>query len=63
MRWGTYNELIRKSADEQVKLMKKVIKNPKSNINFINGADHTYSNKEAELAQEITNFLIKIDKT
>lgn len=63
MRWGTYNELIRKSADEQVKLMRKVIKNPKSNIDFINGADHTYSDKEAELAQEITNFLIEIDKT
>lgn len=57
MRWGSNKELIRKSAEEQVKLMKRVIQNKKSDINYIDGADHTYSDKENELAKDIVNFL------
>lgn len=57
MRWGSNKELIRKSADEQVKLMRRVIKNKKTDINYIDGADHTYSDKENELAKDITIFL------
>lgn len=60
MRWGNNKELIRKNAEEQVKLMRRVIKNSKSDINYIDGADHTYSDKEIELAKEITSFLTKI---
>lgn len=57
MRWGNNNELIRKNAKEQVELMKKSIKNEKSNIGYIDGADHTYSHKESEVAKYIAEFL------
>lgn len=61
MRWGNNNELIQKSANEQVNLMKKSIKNEKSNIGYIDGADHTYSDKESELAKEIAEFLEQLN--
>lgn len=30
-------------------------------INFVDGADHSYNEKEETLANEITNFLEKIE--
>lgn len=57
MRWGNDNELIRKSAQEQVELMRRVIKKNDADINFIDGANHSYNGKETELANDIANFL------
>ena len=57
MRWGNDNELIRKSAQEQVELMRRVIKKKDVDINFIDGANHSYNGKETELANDIANFL------
>lgn len=57
MRWGNDNELIRKSAQEQVELMRRVIKKKDADINFIDGANHSYNGKEIELANDIANFL------
>ena len=57
MRWGNDNELIRKSAQEQVELMRRVIKKKDADINFINGANHSYNGRETELANDIANFL------
>lgn len=59
MRWGNNKELIRNSAEKQVALMRKAIKNKISDINYINGADHTYDGREVELANEIKDFLEK----
>lgn len=57
MRWGNKNEFIRKSADEQVKLLNKMIKNDKKDISYIDGANHSYNNRETVLANEINHFL------
>ena len=57
MRWGNDNELIRKSAQEQVELMRRVIKKKDADINFIDEANHSYNGKEIELANDIANFL------
>jgi len=42
--------------------MKRAIQNKTSDINYIDGADHTYDGREVELANEINNFLEKINK-
>ena len=60
MRWGNDNELIRKSAQEQVELMRRVIKKKDVDINFIDGANHSYNGKETELANDIATFLKKV---
>ena len=60
MRWGNDNELIRKSAQEQVELMRRVIKKKDADINFTNGANHSYNGKEIELANDIATFLKKV---
>ena len=60
MRLGNDNELIRKSAQEQVELMRRVIKKKDVDINFIDGANHSYNGKETELANDIATFLKKV---
>lgn len=57
MRWGDTKELIKDSANKQVELMSAKIKNTKKDIGYIVGADHTYTNKEKELANQIAMFL------
>lgn len=57
MRWGDQKELIKNKAEDQVNLMNQAIKNPQKDIEYIAGANHTYSKKEEELASEICNFL------
>lgn len=59
MRWGDTKELIKDSANKQVELMSAKIKNTKKDIGYIAGADHTYTNKEIELANQIAIFLKK----
>ena len=59
MRWGNNNEMIEQPADILVKMMNEKIKNPKKDINFIDGADHGYHGKELELAKQIVEFLRK----
>ncbi len=61
MRWGNNNEFIYRTANDQVDFMKRAIKNPYVDISFINGADHSYNNKEKELANQITKFLNSIE--
>ena len=62
MRWGNDNEFIRKSAQEQVKFMRKVIKKKDTDINFIDGANHSYNGKEIELANDIATFFKKYNQ-
>ena len=59
MRWGDTKELIKNSANKQVELMKNKIKNTQKDIGYIMGADHTYTKKENELANQIAMFLNK----
>lgn len=57
MRYGTVNETTTKSADETVKLIKKLVKNEKLDVGYVNGADHSYHGKENELINEYIEFL------
>lgn len=57
IRWGNYKELIQREANNQVNFMNSKIKNDMKDINFIDGADHSFSDKEQILADEICAFL------
>lgn len=57
MRWGNNNELILQSADELVEKMRKKIKSKNADINYIDGATHSYKGKEDILANEILEFI------
>lgn len=59
MRWGNINELITIPANDLVNIMRKNIMNKKVDINFIDGANHSYKNKENVLAQEIINWITR----
>lgn len=59
MRWGTVFEMIEQPAEELVKMMNKKITNPNKDINSITGANHGYTDKEQDLADEILKFLVK----
>lgn len=59
MRWGTVFEMIEQPANELVEMMNKKITNPSKDINCITGANHGYTDKEQELADEMLKFLVK----
>ena len=59
MRWGNNKELINIPADELVNIMKIKIKNNKSDINYIDGANHSYKDKENILADQIINWITR----
>ena len=52
MRWGE-DEIIQKSAKEQVGFMRVKLRNPNHNLWYIEGANHSYKGKEDILAEEI----------
>lgn len=58
MRFGNENEMIIGSADDLIVTLNNKIKIEKKDINYIPGADHSYSEKELELANEILDFII-----
>ena len=59
MRWGNNGEFIKQDAKELVEFLNEKIKNTNKDINYIDGADHAYSEKEEQLAKEIAEFLNK----
>ena len=59
MRWGNNGEFIKQDAKELVEFLDEKINNPNKDINYIDGADHAYSEKEEMLAKEIAVFLNK----
>ena len=60
MRWGNIHELIEKPADEHAKSINDSINNAFKDINYIDGANHSYDGKEEELANDIFKFLSNI---
>ena len=57
MRWGNVNEMIEQRADDLIKMLNEKINIKDKDINYIDGADHSYSGKEEVLAGEILEFL------
>ena len=59
MRWGNINELIFQGADELAQKLNEKIKNENKDISYIQGANHNYTGKEDELAEQTVNFSTK----
>lgn len=51
MRWGNDNEMIVQQADELSTMVNNIITNENKNIDYIDGANHSYTGKEKELAE------------
>lgn len=45
--------------DELVKKVKQIIENKQSDVNYIEGANHSYNEKEEILATQILEFIQK----
>ena len=60
MRWGNDNEMIAQSAEELVTIVSNNISNKNKDIDYIDGANHGYHEKEEILAKEIIEFINKI---
>ncbi len=61
-RWGNEKEISLMDIKAQVEFLKRKIHNPKLDVGYIEGANHSYVGKEIELAEEITNFLSELWK-
>lgn len=57
MRWGNEREMILQKADELTTMVTNIIKNENKDINYINGANHSYDEKEEVLAEQIIKFI------
>ncbi len=60
MRWGNNKELIKQNANDLIDILKNKLLNNQLNIDYIDGANHSYSGNEELLAKEIYDFLAKI---
>ena len=58
MRWGNDNEMIVQQADELSTMVNNIITNENKNIYYIDGANHSYTGKEKELAEQIVEFVL-----
>lgn len=57
MRWGDDNEMILQKPDELVTIVENSISNSNKDINYIEGANHSYTGKEEILAEQIMKFI------
>ena len=62
MRWGNCNEFIKQDAKDLAEFMNEKIKNPNKDIWYIDGANHSYSGNEEELAEQIMKFLVRVEE-
>lgn len=53
IRWGTINEIIVQSPQEVVKIVNKKVKNDSLNIGYIEGANHSFYQKEEIVINQI----------
>ena len=58
MRWGTVFEMIEQPASELAELVNSKILNQKKDISYITGANHGYTDKEQEVAEQMLKFII-----
>lgn len=62
MRWGNQNEMIVQSVEELVNLAREKLKNKYIDVNYIDGANHSYTDREEIVAKQIIQFLLKVEK-
>jgi alpha/beta superfamily hydrolase len=61
MRWGNNKELIKQDVNDLVKSLEIKLNNEELDINYIDGANHSYIGKEDMLAEEIYKFLFRFN--
>lgn len=61
LRWGNIKEMILQKPEELCNNLKGKILNKQLDIGYIDGGNHNYRGKEEVLAEEIKNFLQKIE--
>ncbi len=61
MRWGNVNEFILQKAEDLVNILNQQISNEFKNINYIDGADHSYTKVEEILSKEILEFILDVE--
>lgn len=59
MRWGNVKEMIVQEAEELIHILEHQITNPNKDIDYIDGANHSYEGKEEKLAEQIIAFIKK----
>ena len=59
MRWGNDNEMILQKAEELVTIVNNIITNPNKDIDYVDGANHGYHEKEEIVAKDIVSFIKK----
>ena len=59
MRWGNDNEMILQKAEELVTIVSNIIDNPNKDIDYVDGANHGYHEKEEIVARDIVEFIKK----
>ena len=59
MRWGNDNEMIIQKAEELVTIVSNIITNPNKDIDYVDGANHGYHEKEDVVAKDIVSFINK----
>ena len=57
MRWGNVFEMIEQQANELVETVKTKLTNENKDINYVDGANHGYTGKEQQIANEMLEFL------
>ena len=57
MRWGTDRELIVEKPEEIVSLLNNKIDNPSKDIDFIEGANHSYNGMENVVGEQLISFI------
>ena len=60
MRWGNNKELIKQEAITLIDTLRNKLDNEKLDINYINGANHSYNGYENILAEDIYKFLKEV---
>ncbi len=60
-RWGNVNEIMVLPVEKQIDFIKRKIKNEHLDVNYIDGANHSYYGKEKELAEQIASFIKNIN--
>ena len=50
--------MIIQQADELSTMVNNIITNENKNIDYIDGANHSYTGKEKELAEQIVEFVL-----
>ena len=62
MRWGNKRDMIMGEAEELSVLMNNTINNDNKDISVISDADHSYTNVENIVAEELLRFILNIKK-